>query len=108
MFLLNINICLLISQLHNIQTTIQCVPEALSPGAKQVGREVDHSPSRSSEIKNGGAIPTLSDMSWASSLEAKLAISHVQVKNTWLYTSTHPYTFIEWYLGIRITSLLTS
>jgi hypothetical protein len=43
------------------------VPGALSPGVKQMGREADHSPPTSAEIKNGGAIPPFSHMSsWRS------------------------------------------
>jgi hypothetical protein len=34
------------------QPPIQWVPEALSPGAKQPGREADHSPPTSAEVKN--------------------------------------------------------
>jgi hypothetical protein len=36
---------------------------ALSPGVKWRGREVDHSPQSSSEVKNGEAIPPLPDVS---------------------------------------------
>jgi hypothetical protein len=32
-------------------------------GIKRPGRESDHSPPSSVEVKNGGAIPTLADMS---------------------------------------------
>jgi hypothetical protein len=34
------------------QPPIQRVPEALSPSAKQLGRETDHSPPPSAEVKN--------------------------------------------------------
>jgi hypothetical protein len=33
------------------QPPIQCVPGALSPGVKRLGREVDHSPPSSAEVK---------------------------------------------------------
>jgi hypothetical protein len=32
---------------------------ALFPGVKRLGREADHSPPSSSEVKNGGAVPPL-------------------------------------------------
>jgi hypothetical protein len=41
------------------QPPIQWVPGALSPGVKRPGREADHSPPSSAEVKNGGAIPPL-------------------------------------------------
>jgi hypothetical protein len=49
------------------QPPIQWVPRALSLGVKWPGREVDHSPS-----------------------------SSAVVNNAWRYTSTPPYTFMEW------------
>jgi hypothetical protein len=39
------------------QPPIQWVPGALSLGVKWPGREADHSPLSSAELKNGGAIP---------------------------------------------------
>jgi hypothetical protein len=36
---------------------IQGVPGTLFIGVKLLGREADHSPSSSAEVKNGGAIP---------------------------------------------------
>jgi hypothetical protein len=47
------------------QPPIQWVPGALSPGVKRPGREDDHSPPTSAEVKN-----------------------------TWIYTSTPPYVFM--------------
>jgi hypothetical protein len=47
--------------------TIQWVPEDLSPELKRPGREADHSPPTSAEIKK-----------------------------TWIYTSTPPYVFMAW------------
>jgi hypothetical protein len=47
------------------QYVIQLVPEALSQGVQQPGREADHSP------------PTIAE-----------------VKKTWVYTSTPPYVFM--------------
>jgi hypothetical protein len=41
------------------QSLMQCVPGAFSPGLKRQGREADHSPPSSAEVKNGGAIPPL-------------------------------------------------
>jgi hypothetical protein len=41
------------------QPPIQWVPGAPSPGVKRQGRETDHSPPSSAEVKNGGAIPPL-------------------------------------------------
>jgi hypothetical protein len=35
------------------QTPIELVPEALTLGVKQPGREADHSPKSSAEVKNG-------------------------------------------------------
>jgi hypothetical protein len=43
-------------QKHNICTPIQWLPEAVSSG---LGREADHSPPLSVEVKNGGAITPL-------------------------------------------------
>jgi hypothetical protein len=51
--------------LGSTQPPIQCVPRALSPGVKREGREADHSP------------PTSTD-----------------VKKMWIYTSTPQYAFI--------------
>jgi hypothetical protein len=45
--------------LEPTQPPIQWVLEALPPGVKQSGREADHSPPSSAEVKNGGAIPPL-------------------------------------------------
>jgi hypothetical protein len=41
------------------QPHIQSERGAISPGAKRPGREADHSPPSSAEVKNGGAIPPL-------------------------------------------------
>jgi hypothetical protein len=43
--------------------SVQWVPGALSPEVKRPGREVDHSPPASAEVKNSGAIPQLPCMS---------------------------------------------
>jgi hypothetical protein len=51
------------------QPPIQCVSWDLSPGIKRSGREADHSPP-----------------------------SSVEVKNAWSCTSTHPYVFMAWCL----------
>jgi hypothetical protein len=45
------------------QCPIEWVPGPLSPGLKRQGREADHSPPSSDEVKNGGAIPPLPHMS---------------------------------------------
>jgi hypothetical protein len=45
------------------QSRIQWLPGALSSGVKRQGREADHSPPSSAEVKNGRAIPPLSHMS---------------------------------------------
>jgi hypothetical protein len=50
--------------LGSTQPPIQWVPEALSPGVKRLGREADHSPPTSAEVKK-----------------------------MWIYTSTPPYAF---------------
>jgi hypothetical protein len=42
---------------------IQGIPGTISPGVKRPGREGDHSPPSSAEVKNGLAIPSLSHMS---------------------------------------------
>jgi hypothetical protein len=55
--------------LEPTQPPIQWVPGALSRGVKQLGREADHSPP-----------------------------SSVEVKNAWSYTSTHQYVFMAWCL----------
>jgi hypothetical protein len=47
------------------QPPIQWVPGALSPGIKQLGRDTDHSPPTSAEVKK-----------------------------TWIYTYTPPYVFM--------------
>jgi hypothetical protein len=41
------------------QHPIQLVPAALSPGVKPQGREADHSPPSSAEVKKGGAMSPL-------------------------------------------------
>jgi hypothetical protein len=41
------------------QPPIQLVPVELSPGVNRSGREADHSPPPSAEIKNDGDIPPL-------------------------------------------------
>jgi hypothetical protein len=46
-----------------IQPPIQWVQWALAPGAKLSGREADHSPPNSAEVKNREAIPPLPDTS---------------------------------------------
>jgi hypothetical protein len=55
--------------LGSTQPPIQYVPGALSPGVKRPGRESDHSPPASAEIKK-----------------------------MWIYTSTPPYAFMAQYL----------
>jgi hypothetical protein len=42
-----------------IHPPIQWVLGALSPGVKRPGREADHSPPSSAEVKNGGAVNPL-------------------------------------------------
>jgi hypothetical protein len=42
---------------------IQWVPEAVFPVVMLPGYEADHSPPTSVDIKNGGAVPPLADMS---------------------------------------------
>jgi hypothetical protein len=42
---------------------IQLVPGALSPGVKRQGREADHSPPSSADVKKGGPIPPLPHIS---------------------------------------------
>jgi hypothetical protein len=48
-----------------IQSAIECIQGALSPGVKRQGREVEHSPPTSAEVKK-----------------------------MWIYTSTPPYVFM--------------
>jgi hypothetical protein len=50
---------------YGAQPPIQWVPGTLSPGVKRPGREADHLPPTSAEVKN-----------------------------TWMYTSTPPYVFM--------------
>jgi hypothetical protein len=54
------------SLLHNIQTGSGAHPASYTigtggsfPGGMRPGRETDHSPSSSAEVRNGGAIPPL-------------------------------------------------
>jgi hypothetical protein len=56
--------------LHSVQTGSGAHPasfstgiEIISQGVKRPGREADHSPPTSAEIKNGGAIPLLPHVS---------------------------------------------
>jgi hypothetical protein len=44
----------------------QWVPGEISLGIKQPGREADHSPLSSAEVKNGGTIPLHHMSSWYS------------------------------------------
>jgi hypothetical protein len=60
------------------QPPIQCVPEVLSPEAKRPGREADHLPPSSAEVKN-----------------------------VWSYASTPPYVFMALCLIKHMTSLHT-
>jgi hypothetical protein len=55
--------------LGSTQPLIQWVPGALSPGAKWLGREADHSP-----------------------------LASAKVKKVWIYTSSPPYAFTAQYL----------
>jgi hypothetical protein len=55
--------------LGSTQPPIQWIPRAVSPGVKRPGREADHSP------------PTSAD-----------------VKKMWIFTSTPPYAFMAWCL----------
>jgi hypothetical protein len=50
-----------LSLLHDVYThrVGQWVPGAVSPRVKRQGRDADHSPLTSAEIKKGGAIPLL-------------------------------------------------
>jgi hypothetical protein len=60
--------------LHSVQTDsgahAASIPvgymELFPRGVKRQGREADHSPPSSAEVKNGGAIPPLPYMSWHS------------------------------------------
>jgi hypothetical protein len=55
------------SKTSTTQPPIHCVQGALSSDIKRPGREADHSPPSSAEVKNGGAIPPLLRMpSWHS------------------------------------------
>jgi hypothetical protein len=45
--------------LGSTQPPIQWVPGALSPAVKRPGRQADHSPPASAEIKKSGSIPPL-------------------------------------------------
>jgi hypothetical protein len=49
--------------LSTTQPPLQWIPGTLSPGIKGPGREADHSPASSAEIKNDEAIPALPLMS---------------------------------------------
>jgi hypothetical protein len=45
--------------LRLIQPPIQWIPGAVSPGLKRPGREANHIPPPSAEVKNAGIIPPL-------------------------------------------------
>jgi hypothetical protein len=45
------------------ERSIEWVQGALVPGVKRPGRETDHSPPSTAEVKNDGAIPPLSHTS---------------------------------------------
>jgi hypothetical protein len=67
------------------QPPIQWVPEALSLGVKRPGREADHSPPSSAEVKKSGAIPPLRNTSsW---------------RDAWLSKGTLPYHAMKVYWG---------
>jgi hypothetical protein len=58
--------------LRSTQPPIQCAPGALSPGVKRPGREVDHSPPTSAEVKKSGSIhPLPYTPSWSSAYLVK-------------------------------------
>jgi hypothetical protein len=46
-----------------IQSLIEWVPRAHSPGTKRPGFEADHSSPSTADVKNDGAVPPLSRMS---------------------------------------------
>jgi hypothetical protein len=60
--------------LRSTQPPLQWVPGALSPGVKRPGREVDHSPPTSAEVKK-----------------------------MWIYTSAPPYAFMAWCFNLLST-----
>jgi hypothetical protein len=49
--------------MERTQSSMQWVPEALSPEVKRSGREANHAPPRIAEVKNCGVIPPLPQMS---------------------------------------------
>jgi hypothetical protein len=58
-----------VSLFHEVQTcpvshpaSYQMETGALSPGVKRPGSEADHSPPYNADVKNGDAIPPLSNM----------------------------------------------
>jgi hypothetical protein len=51
------------SFVHNVQTGSGAHPASYQMGIKRPGREADHSPPSSAEVKNGGALPPLPHMS---------------------------------------------
>jgi hypothetical protein len=74
------------------QTPIQWVPGALSPGVKRQGRETDHSPPTTVEVKKMWIyISSAHTPSWRS--------AYLSTGTNLLFTSTHP-RLISWQAGI--------
>jgi hypothetical protein len=48
--------------LGSTEPHMQWVPEALSPGGKAAGRETNHLPPLSAEVRKGGTIPPLTSL----------------------------------------------
>jgi hypothetical protein len=61
------------SQYFEIYFNINLPQHALYMGIKRPGREADHSPPSSAEVKNGGAIPPLPHVSFHSTMLAQLS-----------------------------------
>jgi hypothetical protein len=72
--------------LRPTQRPIQCVPGALSLGVKWQGREADHSPPSSAEMKNAwcyASTPQYAFMVWCSVLKHRDNLICAIVKCTW-------------------------
>jgi hypothetical protein len=68
---------------------IQWIPPVLSPGVKRPGREADHSPQSSSEVKNGGAIsPLPHTSSWP------IFKIHLYIIHNYIYTNNYVTKFL--------------
>jgi hypothetical protein len=79
---------------------IRCVPGALSPGVKRPGREADHSPPTSTEVKKSGSIyPLPYTPSWRSTYLVKYSDNFTSLISSSGYRGSNGRMIAEWRIG---------